>query len=77
MCDHEFLFCLLNRAKSAKLKAIYKAGHNALFYFILCFKNRTKSAKLKANYKADYVNVEGDVDLLMTGPTFKGALVLM
>lgn len=34
-----------------------------------------KSAKLKANYKREYVNVEGDVDLLMTGPTFKGSTV--
>jgi hypothetical protein len=32
---------------------------------------------MKAAYKTDYVNVEGDVDLLMTGPTFKGASVLM
>lgn len=37
----------------------------------------TKSAALKANYKTDYLNVEGDVDLLMTGPTFKGSTVLM
>lgn len=37
----------------------------------------TKSAKVKTNYKTDYVNVEGDVDLLVTGPTFKGAAVLM
>lgn len=37
----------------------------------------TKSAKLRAGYKADYINVEGDIDLLMTGPTFKGSTVLM
>lgn len=34
-----------------------------------------KSAQLKTNYKRDYVNVDADVDLQMTGPIFKGAAV--
>ncbi|XP_064387443.1 voltage-dependent anion-selective channel protein 2-like [Halichondria panicea] len=34
-----------------------------------------KSAQFKTNYKRDYVNVDTDVDLQMTGPIFRGATV--
>ena len=36
---------------------------------------RNKSAQFKTNYKRDYVNIDTDVDLQMTGPIFKGAAV--
>ena len=32
---------------------------------------------MKVGYKRDYVNVEGDVEMLMTGPTVKGSSVFM
>lgn len=38
---------------------------------------RNKAAKLKTSYKRDYVNVDADVDLQMTGPVFRGAGVFM
>ena len=38
---------------------------------------RNKAAKLKTNYKRDYLNVDADVDLQMTGPVFRGASVFM
>ena len=38
---------------------------------------RAKSARMKTAYKRDYVNMEGDVDLVMTGPVFKGSTVFM
>jgi len=37
----------------------------------------SKAAKLKTNYKRDYLNVDADVDLQMTGPVFRGASVFM
>lgn len=38
---------------------------------------RSKSAKVKACYKREYVNVEADMDLVLTGPMFKGSTVFM
>ncbi len=38
---------------------------------------RGKSARLRCGYKREYVNVEGDVDVLMTGPMLKGSTVFM
>jgi len=37
----------------------------------------SKSAKLKAGYKREYLNVDADVDLQMTGPIFRGSSVFM
>lgn len=42
-----------------------------------CVGFRSKAAKLKTSYKRDYLNIDADVDLQMTGPVFKGASVFM
>lgn len=36
-----------------------------------------KSAKLKSSYRREYLAVDGDVDLQMTGPVIKASAVLM
>ena len=38
---------------------------------------RSKAAKFRATYKNDYFNVDGDVDLQMTGPVFRGSSVFV
>lgn len=37
---------------------------------------RHKTGKLKASYRGEYFNVEGDVDLQVTGPVVKASSVL-
>ena len=43
----------------------------------VCVPCRNKSAKLKAAYHRDYLNVDGDVDMQMTGPVFRCSTVFM
>lgn len=46
------------------------------FFFCSFLPYSVKSAKAKTSYKTNYVSAEAEVDILMTGPTFKGSTVL-
>jgi voltage-dependent anion channel protein 2 len=38
---------------------------------------RFRQARLKAGYRHDYVSLDGDVDLQVNGPIFRGSAVFM
>ena len=46
-------------------------------YMYLCFFSRQKSAKVKTKYSTEYFAIDGDADIQMTGPVFRGATVFL
>ena len=48
----------------------------AFFSFYL-LPTRFRQARLKAGYRRDYVSLDGDVDLRVNGPIFRGSAVFM
>ena len=46
-------------------------------YMYFCFFSRQKSAKVKTKYSTEYFAIDGDADIQMTGPVFRGATVFL
>ena len=46
-------------------------------YMYVYFFSRQKSAKVKTKYSTEYFAIDGDADIQMTGPVFRGATVFL